>query len=447
LYLAGINIKGYIMVLIFLPAITNRARYIFRLYFDDLIGLEFSLTSSADEFQSYTGPKINYSNKNFGKEIFINADTFLFERDISMPHFRLSEYNGIPAFFGQPDVNASLPFDPFAAGFYMVSRFEEYLLFKGDRFGRFRSEDSIAFQGKFINKPVVNLWANMIRDLLVSEYPDLRPKEKKFRFIPTIDIDHAYAFGHRKLSRIIGGFSRDISNGKFSNVLLRTRVMFKKEKDPYDNYDVILQMHRSYNLKPLFFILFAEYGNNDNNVSLHNKEFRALIRRLDKEAEVGIHPSLASNRRFSLLDKEIYRLCDLLDRQVIRSRQHFLKISLPRTYRNLLKCGILHDYSMGYATVPGFRAGIADPFRFFDLVESKETGLVIHPVTVMDVSLRDYQGLDPRKSLDEILSIMNTVRSVNGEFISLWHNESFSETGRWKGWRAAYEEMLKHASG
>jgi hypothetical protein len=132
---------------------------------------------------------------------------------------------------------------------------------------------------------------------------------------------------------------------------------------------------------------------------------------------------------------------------MIRSRQHFLKISLPRTYQNLLKCGILHDYSMGYATDPGFRAGIADPFSFFDLFENKETELTIHPVTVMDVSFRDYKGLNLRESLNNIFSIMNTVRSVNGEFISLWHNESFSEMGRWKGWRSAYEEMLKHAAG
>ena len=51
------------MVLIYLPEITNRAQYIFKLYFDDLIGLEFSLTASIEEFNGYAGPKINYSKK------------------------------------------------------------------------------------------------------------------------------------------------------------------------------------------------------------------------------------------------------------------------------------------------------------------------------------------------------------------------------------------------
>jgi len=435
------------MVLIYLPVITNRGRYIFKLFFDDLIGLDFSLTDSIEEFNSYTGPKINYSDEIIGKEIFIKPDRILFERDILSRQIPLSEIEGIPVFFCNPDLQVSLPFDPFAAAFYLVSRFEELNIFKGDRYGRFRSEDSIAHRGNFIRRPVVNLWANMVRDLLIRQYPALRPKEKKFRFIPTIDIDHAYAFGHRTLTRIIGGFSRDIGNGNSRNLLMRTKVMLGRVKDPYDTYDLIQQMHGAYGLKPLYFVLFADYGKNDNNVSLHNKEFRALIRKLDKEAEVGIHPSLASNRNFFLLKKEIVKLSRLLERNVIRSRQHFLKISLPKTYRNLLKLGIKHDYSMGYATDIGFRAGIADPFNFFDLIDNAETELTIHPVTIMDVSLRDYHGLNRQEGLDNIFSMIDTVRSVNGEFISLWHNESFSEMDRWKGWRMTYEAMMKYAAG
>lgn len=434
------------MVLIYLPSITNRVKYIFKLFFDDLIGLKFSLTTSIDEFNVYTGPKINYSDNIFGNEIIIKPNRLLFEKDIIAQRTTLSEFENVPVFFDNRDSQASLPFDPFAAGFYMVSRYEEFLPFKGDQYGRFSSLDSIAFLGKFIRIPVVNLWANMVRDLLTRRYRELRPKERKFRFVPTIDIDHAYAFGHRKLTRIIGGFSRDISKGNFTSLMLRTKVLLGREKDPYNNYDLIHKINDKYGVKPLYFVLFADYGKNDNNVSLHNKEFRALIRRLDQESEVGIHPSLTSNRKFSILEKEIYLLSDLLDRDVIRSRQHFLKISFPRTYRNLLSLGISHDYSMGYATDPGFRAGIADPFNFFDLIDNKETELTIHPVTIMDVTLRDYYSFNCQKSQDYIFKMIDTVRSVNGEFVSLWHNESFSDIGRWKGWQSIYEELLKNAT-
>jgi hypothetical protein len=65
----------------------------------------------------------------------------------------------------------------------------------------------------------------------------------------------------------------------------------------------------------------------------------------------------------------------------------------------------------------------------------------------MDVSLRDYYHLNRQKSQDLIFKMIDTVRAVDGEFISLWHNETFSDTGRWKGWRSIYEEMLKYATG
>ena len=101
---------------------------------------------------------------------------------------------------------------------------------------------------------------------------------------------------------------------------------------------------------------------------------------------------------------------------------------------------------MGYPSHPGFRAGITIPFRFFDLASNETTPLVVHPVSVMDVTLRDYLRLSTEESLDTIIGVIKTIRSVNGDCVSLWHNESLGETGRWKGWRRVYEEMVKAAS-
>ena len=90
---------------------------------------------------------------------------------------------------------------------------------------------------------------------------------------------------------------------------------------------------------------------------------------------------------------------------------------------------------MGYAAMPGFRAGIANPYCFFDLFKNETSILRIHPVVLMDVSLKDYMHLDREQSLEQIKQMIDTVRSVNGEFINLWHNESLSERDGWQGWR------------
>jgi len=94
----------------------------------------------------------------------------------------------------------------------------------------------------------------------------------------------------------------------------------------------------------------------------------------------------------------------------------------------------------------GFRAGLTVPFSFFDLARNEPTNLRIHPVAVMDVTLKDYGRLNPQQSLEIISQVVQKIRSVNGEFVSLWHNESLSDSGRWKGWRVVYEEMLREAA-
>jgi hypothetical protein len=107
--------------------------------------------------------------------------------------------------------------------------------------------------------------------------------------------------------------------------------------------------------------------------------------------------------------------------------------------------GITDDFSMGYPSVSGFRASIAMPYKFFDLKKNDITSLTIHPVSVMDVTLRDHNHLDPDQALEKIKSLINTVKTVRGKFIPIWHNESLSEYGRWQGWRRVYEEMLRYA--
>jgi hypothetical protein len=105
--------------------------------------------------------------------------------------------------------------------------------------------------------------------------------------------------------------------------------------------------------------------------------------------------------------------------------------------------GIKEDYSMGYASCSGFRAGTCTSFLFYDLVSDCETNLVIHPFLVMDVTLKQYLGLNPGEALDRIYRLVEIVKAVNGTFTSLWHNESLSEHGVWKGWRSVFEGMVK----
>ena len=99
---------------------------------------------------------------------------------------------------------------------------------------------------------------------------------------------------------------------------------------------------------------------------------------------------------------------------------------------------------MGFASYPGFRAGTSYNFYFFDLEDNCTTNLLIHPFSVMDVSLRLYLNLNPIEALSLIQKLVKHVKYVNGTFISIWHNESLNYQGTWDGWSLVYEDMIKY---
>jgi hypothetical protein len=436
---------GQDMLLIYSKPATTRLKYIARLLLGDLFGIETEFTENEEEFLSYAGPRINYSAQELASGLQILPAPLLFEKGV-FDHRVEVEKNGMKVFL-YPSPKGGFPFDVFAASFYLVTRYEEYESSKKDKYGRYNLSQSVAKTHGFLDQPVVNSWAEILALRLRGLYPALALKPSAYRFIPTIDVDHAYAYKGRGLGRTLGGIGRSLSGAKFGKIAERIMVLNGLMEDPYDTFDYIRDFHSRLGILPWFFILFADYGGKDNNVSLNRKSFLNMLAGLADEATLGIHPSLSSNRSPKRLETEINGLASATGREIRSSRQHFLKFSFPRTFRHLITFGITDDFSMGYASDIGFRAGIANPFRFFDLYRNEVTPLTIHPVTAMDVTFRDYLRLTPEKSTEKIKQLADVVRSVNGEFVSLWHNESLSDKGRWSGWRKVFEETTAYAAG
>jgi hypothetical protein len=432
------------MILIYSTRITNRLRFIFNLMLVELAGYEIKFTIDIDEFKSYSGPKISYHTSPIDDELFFMAKPILFDNDIKDYNISIFDWEGMKVFF-PAGKNAAMPFDPFGAAFYLVSRYEEYLPHIKDQHERFDAKESLAFQKGFLDKPMVNIWALKIRELITKRYPQLIFKSSSYQFISTLDIDNAFAYREKGLVRTIGALTRSMVNLDYKELTERLKVLTGRQKDPYDTYDYQLEIQKKYKLHVIYFFLMADYGINDKNVPVQSQELQSLIKSLADYAEVGIHPGYNSHKDFKKLKEEHVRLTDILRREVTKSRQHFLKLHLPDTYRNLIDLDITDDYTMGYASRIGFRAGICSSFNFYDLDYDIETKLRLHPFAVMEGTLKYAMGVTPEVAIDYIKPLVDEVKAVNGTFISLWHNESLSDDKLWKGWRSVYEEMVKYA--
>jgi hypothetical protein len=430
------------MILVYASNITPRVKYIFHFIFHDILNIAYKLTSERAEFERSNLARINYSETELEGAVRVIPHTLLFETGIKEQNIQVTKWKDTKVFF-QTDSLLKVPFDLFAASFYLLTRYEEYLPHQKDSHGRFPAEVSLAFKNDFLEEPVVDHWAFLLADEIKQRYPNFILPERKFRYIPTIDIDIAYAYQYKGFGRTIGAFAKDLIKFNLGSNLARVKVLLGLAKDPYDNYDFFRKLHQQYNLTPVFFFLVGRYSQFDKNHSIRKKEYRALIQKISGSGPVGLHPSYGSNSDFTALKREAEEFSQLIGCKVERSRQHFLKLTIPATYRNLNKLGIKEDYTMGFASKPGFRAGTCTSFDFYDLEKEEQTMLRIYPFQVMDGTLNQYMKLNPEEAVEKIRKLVTSVKFVQGTFISLWHNESVGEQRDWKGWSGVYEEVLK----
>ncbi len=435
------------MLLVYSPEFTSRIGFAFKLVLGNILGVDLNITTSEEEFKKHTGPKFVYGNTSGLNAPCIPAADLLFEKGIHPPAIKVSQWNDLPIFFTIEGQNKLLPFDIFAASFFLATRYEEYLPHETDKHGRFKYQQSIAFKHGFLEKPLLNMWAEELKRSLQNLCPTLVFRASCFKFISTFDIDIAYAYKGRSLSRTIQATAKNLLKGEFKQILERWPVLAGALKDPYDTFALQQKLQQQYHFDQRYFILCGAYGPYDKNLNIETSPAqRSLIKQLAERCSLGLHPSYASDNHIHKLTAELHSLEEASGIPITSSRQHFLKIKFPDTYRSLVECGIKEDHSMGYPDHIGFRASICTPYPFYDLLTEQETSLMIYPFAVMDNTMKDYMGLKPDEAITKTKAIIDHIVNVNGLFISIWHNHSLNEDSQWKGWLNVYKETIKYST-
>lgn len=432
-------------ILIYSQHITHRVKYAFKLIFTTALGVHVKFTNKPGDCEEFKGPIINYSDTDLQGILHVLPAGLLHETGIRPQQPATGIWRDLPLLF-LTGKEALIPFDLFSAAFFMASRYEEYLAFEGDIHGRFRAEESFAYKNGFLHLPVIHLWANELKKIIVEKFPGFEFSESRYRFIPTLDVDVAMAYRHHGFKRTAGAFFKSFVTADLKTFAERATVLAGIKKDPFDTYETFNNLHEKFHLIPACFFAVGDPGPFDKNLPYRNKGFRKLISQLACRNRIGIHPSYDSWKNQKKIGTEKTRLELITRRKITASRQHFLKISFPETYNALIDSGINKDFTMGFASLPGFRAGMCFPFHWYDLKAEKETALEIWPFQVMDGTLNQYMKLTPEEAIQTIKEMIEQVKQVNGIFISLWHNHSLSGKKEWAGWEKVYEELVQLAS-
>ncbi|KAB2808061.1 polysaccharide deacetylase family protein [Phaeocystidibacter luteus] len=431
---------------VYVDKLTPRVAYAINLVLRDTLLVEgIRITDKWEAFSEFEGPRLIYGRKKLeGVPSIFNVE-LLFEKDISEQDLNVHfEEDGLPYFFATSN-QSFVPFDIFAASFYLVSRYEEYLPNISDVHDRYPHEESLAHQHGFLQKPVVNHWALQLKRKLLEADPRWEFEERTFKYTSTVDVDNLYAYKGKGGFRTLGGFAKDISQLDFKNAFRRARVLFGLKRDPYDTFEFQRDLAQQYGVSAIYFMLFSEFGEYDRNVPMYSRRLHEAVRAINDFFPVGIHPSYGSHASPKVLEREIKGLEDALRMPVKRSRQHFLKMKMPETFRQLLDFGIEEDYTMGYAGELGFRASICTPYRLYDLEMETELGLKMFPFAAMDGTLIYYKNVDAKDAFEYIQPLVDEVKAVNGHLITVWHNRIFSEAAsEWRGWNDVYVKLLKY---
>lgn len=412
-------------ILIYCPTNNSRINYVLKLIFQTNLGLEYFTTNNIDEFENYQYAKLSYNSAKINDNLNIFNSGLLNNFDLYYPQ----DYK---IFEKEIEHNNYDNYDYFALIFFLVSRIEEYNSTNLDQHERFNPQASFAYKNNFLKQPLVDVIIENLKTKLNKQYPYLAFSNQKAKTILTFDVDIAYKYKSRPLIRNIGACSKDILSLNFNNLFNRLLVLSNLKKDPFDTYSFIEEVAKTTDSNVFFFIQTRYYGIFDKAVCYKNPTFVKLLKRLSSFAEIGIHTSYSGGQTAEKISEEKQILEQIIDKEVTKSRQHYLRLLIPKTYNALIESGITEDYTMGYATNLGWRASTTKPFNVFDCNKNKELNIKTYPISFMDGTLLDYLKLNEQAAINEIYKILFETKKHNSVFIPLWHNDSISNHGIWK---------------
>ena len=404
-------------ILIYVPKLTPRINYTFRQLCKRILGFNINFTTKIETFIAYKGVKFSYANQRLGNEIFIQAHGLLNEQGVNDLEIVVSQWKNEPYFF-KTSSQSDLPYDIFAASFFLLTRYEEYQPHVKNELGDFPSTESIAYQNNFLHKPIINIWINRFSLILKDKFDDLEIHLKKPKIKIIIAVEKAFKYRRHGISRSITGFLSDFFQFKLRDIFTRLKTWFKPDQDPYDVYDDLINFKNETDVEMTFMFQLGDYSIHTKNINHRKRIYKRLIKSMGDYCEIGLMPSYEAIDEFGILQKEIKRFENIANHELesIMIKDHGL--NFPDFYVNLDKTTLTKDYSMGYYNQIGYRAGTETSFLFYDLNLEQASPIEIHPYFCSSEAIKNAEF----KEFEEILK---QHQSLDLTYNLLFNNSDF----------------------
>ncbi|HEU5216045.1 MAG TPA: polysaccharide deacetylase family protein [Gaiellaceae bacterium] len=214
--------------------------------------------------------------------------------------------------------------------------------------------------------------------------------------------------------------------------------------DPNWRFAEIVEEERAHDARSTFFVM-AGHGHRADGAApesyerLRPKLVETLVA---AGAEIGLHGSYLAAENPDRLARERALLAQL-DGPLVGHRYHYLRVDPHRNLVPLAEIGFRYDTSLGFPDALGFRAGIAHPFRVWDLERDRPSDLLEVPLAVMDATLAEerYGGLTAEAAKPRVIALLDWAAEHGGGFSILWHPERFDAPSA-RGWDRLYFDVI-----
>lgn len=331
--------------------------------------------------------------------------------------------------------------DDLAEAFYHLARLEELGSGLRDRHGRFPASASCLDP---LDPPLERL-----RRRLGLEPP--RWAGARFAVALTHDVDTPWRWTRVGIRAAAGRLRAGALAGRPGPALREARALAAvplhklRGTDPNWRFERILRIERARAVSSTFFLLAGHAHPADGAVPAAYERLRPRLVEtiLAGGGEVGLHGSYTAAADAALLAREKERL-ETLAGPLAGQRYHYLRVNPHANLAPLAGLRFRYDTSLGFADQPGFRAGIAHPFRPWDAAAGVPLDLVEIPLAAMDVTLAEerYLGLSAAAAERRLLDLVEWAAEHGGGFSVLWHSDRFDPASS-RGWDRLYFRFIE----